>query len=104
MCSCIPYVELTVHHSRPVFCYDHVGPGVNPQTSTHFTLLMTRFCAHIPVQQSLAVNMLFFFGMPTGVAVPAASSGFRFSSPYLRVMSASTLSCGTLVALASFDS
>jgi hypothetical protein len=34
--------------------------------------------------------------MPMGVAVPAASSGFRFSSPYLRVMSAATLSWGTM--------
>ena len=37
--------------------------------------------------------------MPTGVAVPAAPSGFRFSLPYLRVMSATVVSCGTIVAL-----
>ena len=33
-----------------------------------------------------------------------ASSGFTFSSPYLRVMSATTLSCGTNVALDCSDS
>ena len=38
--------------------------------------------------------------MPTGVVVPAASSGFRFSSPYLCVMSATTLSFGTMVPVA----
>ena len=36
-------------------------------------------------------------GMPPGVAMAAASSGFGFSSPHHRVMSATTLSCGTIV-------
>ena len=31
--------------------------------------------------------------MPTGVAVPVASSSFRFRLPHLRVMSATTVSC-----------
>jgi hypothetical protein len=42
--------------------------------------------------------------MPTGVAVPAGSSAFRFSQPYLRVISATALSCGTIVALDCSDS
>ena len=42
--------------------------------------------------------------MPPGMAGRAASSGFRFNSPYLHVMSATTLSYGTIVALDCSDS
>ena len=42
--------------------------------------------------------------MPAGLAVLGASSGFRFSSPHLRVVSATTLSFGTMVALDCSDS
>ena len=48
-------------------------------------------------------DQLLCLGMPTGVAVPTVSSGFRLSSPYLCVMSATTLSCGTTVALDCSD-
>ena len=41
--------------------------------------------------------------MPTGVAVPAAFPGIRFSLSSLRVMPATTSPCGTIVALDSSD-
>ena len=39
------------------------------------------------------------FGMATGVALPVAAAAFRFSLPYLRVMSTPTRSCRTVIAL-----
>ena len=86
---------------------DQIDGGQRPfHLSIDFLPRYCFLCAwHTAVftQPSVFLALQSHAGMSTGMKVPAAFPGIRFSSSSLRVMSATALPCGTIAALGSPD-